>query len=286
LSTERKQKIKKKYMLQDRHGALATSIFGMKGQNLLRIISSMRLRRSQSICPGLIRPSLIILSVAMSNFKDRWAEIYSYLEEVKNQLDTAERQAWRAEREEFRAKQMLQSLGAPITPLLQHAEGETVVAYSPDGRQIARGGFDGKVWLSDLSDGQRGASVGLEGHKGWVLSVVFSPDGRQIASGGTDRTVRLWDAKTGAPVGPPLRGHKGWVLSVAFSPDGRQIASGGTDRTVRLWDAKTGAPVGSPLEGHMDWIWFVGYDPDSLQIIGGNLEGKLLFWRTAPRTHR
>jgi WD40 repeat protein len=179
----------------------------------------------------------------MSNFKDRWAEIYSYLEEVKNQLDTAERQAWRAEREEFRAKQMLQSLGAPITPLLQHAEGETVVAYSPDGRQIARGGFDGKVWLSDLSDGQRGASVGLEGHKGWVLSVVFSPDGRQIASGGTDRTVRLWDAKTGAP-------------------------------------------VGSPLEGHMDWIWFVGYDPDSLQIIGGNLEGKLLFWRTAPRTHR
>jgi hypothetical protein len=58
LSTERKQKIKKKYMLQDRHGALATSIFGMKGQNLLRIISSMRLRRSQSICPGLIRPSL------------------------------------------------------------------------------------------------------------------------------------------------------------------------------------------------------------------------------------
>jgi hypothetical protein len=57
LTTERKQKIKKKYVLQDRHGALATSIFGMKGKNLLRIIPSMRLRRSQSICPGLIRPS-------------------------------------------------------------------------------------------------------------------------------------------------------------------------------------------------------------------------------------
>ena len=58
MSTERKQKIKKKYVLQDRHGALAISILRMKGQNLLRVISSMRLRRTQSICPGLIRPSL------------------------------------------------------------------------------------------------------------------------------------------------------------------------------------------------------------------------------------
>jgi RHS repeat-associated protein len=58
LSTERKQKTKKKYVLQDRHGALAISILRMKGHNLLRVISSMRLRRTQSICPGLIRPSL------------------------------------------------------------------------------------------------------------------------------------------------------------------------------------------------------------------------------------
>ena len=47
-------------MLQDRHGALAISILRMKGQNLLRVISSMRLRRTQSICPGLIRPSLAL----------------------------------------------------------------------------------------------------------------------------------------------------------------------------------------------------------------------------------
>ena len=58
MSTERKQKIKNKYVLKDRHAALASSILGMKGQNLLRVISSMRLRRTQSICPGLIRPSL------------------------------------------------------------------------------------------------------------------------------------------------------------------------------------------------------------------------------------
>ena len=192
------------------------------------------------------------LFIAVVERQDRWAKLFNMIQKVEHQRDQAVREAWRAEQEAWRAKQMLLSLGAPITPLLQHAEGETVhaegetvVAYSPDGRQIASGGFDGKVWLSD---GQRGA-----------------------------------------PLGPPLEGHEGWVLSVAFSPDGRQIASGGTDRTVRLWDAKTGAPVGLPLKGHEGWVWFVAYSPDGLQIISGSLEGKLRFWdvkKAALRAHR
>jgi hypothetical protein len=228
------------------------------------------------------------LFIAMTTRQDGFAKLFFIIQKVERQRDQAVREAWRAEQEAWRAKQMLLSLGAPITPLLQNAEGETVVAYSPDGLQIARGGFDGKVWLSD---GQSGAPLGrpLEGHQGWVLSLAFSPDGRQIASGGTDRTVRLWDAKTGAPVGPPLEGHDGWVLTLAFSPDGRQIASGGTDLTVRLWDAKTGEPMGyHPLE-QRDWVRFVAFSPDGLQIISGSSGGKLRFWvaeRGAPQARR
>jgi len=58
LSTERKQNIKEKYVSKDSHGAFAALISGMKGQNLLRVVSSMRLRWTQSMCPGLIRPFL------------------------------------------------------------------------------------------------------------------------------------------------------------------------------------------------------------------------------------
>jgi WD40 repeat protein len=32
----------------------------------------------------------------------------------------------------------------------------------------------------------------LEGHDGYVRSVVFSPDGKTLASGGTGNTVKLW----------------------------------------------------------------------------------------------
>lgn len=40
----------------------------------------------------------------------------------------------------------------------------------------------------------------LEGHGGWVSSVVFSTDGERLASGSFDGTVKIWDAATGACV--------------------------------------------------------------------------------------
>ena len=56
------------------------------------------------------------------------------------------------------------------------------------------------------------------------------------------RSVRLWDAKSGQPIGQPLKGHEGWVLSVAIATDGQRIVSGGNDGTVRLWPAPAAWP--------------------------------------------
>ena len=68
------------------------------------------------------------------------------------------------------------------------------VRFSPDGRWIVSGSWDGTVRIWDVSTGrQMGES--MRGHTNWVKSVAFSPDGRWIVSGSADKTVRIWENK-------------------------------------------------------------------------------------------
>ena len=82
-------------------------------------------------------------------------------------------------------------------------------------------------------------------------------DGTPVAvTGGLDGTVRVWDLRTGAARGRPLRGHTGWVNAVAIGEvDGTPVAvTGGADGTVRVWDLRAGVARGEPLRGHDGWV--------------------------------
>ena len=65
------------------------------------------------------------------------------------------------------------------------------VAYSPDGRTLASGGF-GKISVWDVATGERLKT--FTGHvKDPVHSVAYSPNGRTLASGCRDSTIILWN---------------------------------------------------------------------------------------------
>ncbi len=116
--------------------------------------------------------------------------------------------------------------------------GDSVIAWSPDGKMLASGYDDDNapIHLWDVATGKEVRQ--FVGHKEAVDSLVWSSDGKMLASGGSDGTISLWDVITGKEIRRVgwLAGHRHNVLSVAWSPDGKTLASGGQDTTIRLWD--------------------------------------------------
>lgn len=64
------------------------------------------------------------------------------------------------------------------------------VAFSPDGRLIARAQTDHLITIWDAASG--GLLHALAGHAGEVKSLAFFPDGSRLVSGSEDQTVKLW----------------------------------------------------------------------------------------------
>ncbi len=114
----------------------------------------------------------------------------------------------------------------------------TGLAFSPDGKILAAGSFDGTIAILDAATGVQQRS--LTGHTAIVVSraVQFSPDGKTLATGSFDGTVRLWDASTGTQKAE-LRGHGLRVLSLSFSPDGKHLVSTSDEGgQMLIWDTE------------------------------------------------
>jgi len=130
--------------------------------------------------------------------------------------------------------QQLRRSGAESPTLLRilvgHADSVLSVAFSPDGRFVLTGSYDGTARLWDAISGQSLRT--FKGHTNWVRSVAFSPDGRFVLTGSDDATARLWDAASGQSL-RTFEGHTASVESVVFSPDGDLIIT--TDESGRVY---------------------------------------------------
>jgi WD40 repeat protein len=111
----------------------------------------------------------------------------------------------------------------------------TVMAFSPDGKQFAMAGIEGRIHLWDMET--RKEIAALKGHGSDVLSITWSPDGKTLVSGGWDDTIRIWDLATHKESARISVAVEDGVSSVIFLSDGKTVCWGdrnGNARTMKL----------------------------------------------------
>ena len=137
------------------------------------------------------------------------------------------------------------------------------VAFTPDGRRLVTGSFDGSVRIWDLSTQTLLETIGVGGGDAGVDSVAVSPDGALIAAGMTDGSAGVWDIASQRKT--TLSGHTGRVWTVAFSPDSERLATGSADTTIRVWDLDTGTTEYT-LRGHTFEVRNLAFHPDGSRL--------------------
>jgi WD40 repeat protein/DNA-binding XRE family transcriptional regulator len=157
-----------------------------------------------------------------------------------------------------------------------HTDTVHSLAFSPDGRRLATGSWDGSLKLWDI---ESGALLWASWFTDNIECLAFSPDGFTISSGGGDATVQLLDVSTGA-LRKTLIGHNGPVFALAWSPNSRLLASGGTDRVIRLWELseKQSETSVQLLAGHTNWVLGLAFNPDGTQLASGSWDATVRLW--------
>lgn len=172
---------------------------------------------------------------------------------------------------------------------VHHFQGEvpqlTSLAFSPDGRIIFSGDWEGNLHLWHVGSGSPGKS--FAGHPGGVTGIAISPDGRYVLSGSygppewpgfeeLDNLLILRDVDTGQIVHRFI-GHNRIVRSVAISSDGRMALSGSEDASVRLWNIQTGEML-QKFMGHTDKVISVTFGPQDKTVLSTSLDQTIRLW--------
>jgi WD40 repeat protein len=132
-----------------------------------------------------------------------------------------------------RADLFVVDVGTAEVQRIQNDVGLLSVAWSPDGRFIAAGGFGSTALVVDA----KGRSeFELRGHSAGAYWVDWSPDGTRLVTGSGDGTAKIWAiTDRGGKELMTLTARAGTITGVAFSPDGTRVLTRSETRVMDVW---------------------------------------------------
>ncbi|MBX3567977.1 MAG: caspase family protein [Rhizobiaceae bacterium] len=167
------------------------------------------------------------------------------------------------------------------------------VAFAPDGKTLAAGGYFGaglgsdppygEVRLFDVSSGTLKAV--LPGNEFAVYSVAFSPDGGLLAAAGQDGFVYVWRkdeaAASGWTADRKLDGDSNRIQRIAFAAGGTRIAAVTGDYGIRLWALADGSEIALPADAEPlrdDPVYGLAASHDGSRFATGSAGGLVQIW--------
>lgn len=155
----------------------------------------------------------------------------------------------------------------------------TALAFSPDGKQLAVGGYK-EVLLWDLVAGKLARRIGAGQLNGRIGAVAFLDKGKQLAVGegepGKPGAVKVFDAAAGkllASLAQPTEA----VQCLAVSPDGKYLAAGGAYTDVHVWTTKD-RKLATTIKGHEGPVTDLCYSPNGKQLATGGMDRMVYVW--------
>ena len=142
----------------------------------------------------------------------------------------------------------------------QLANGVFSIAFSPDGKQLAIGSNEIKVYDISAATASSPARLMLNipAHQNSVIGLFYNHDGTRLISASGDGIAKVWNAETGQALFT-LPGNAGPVISAAYTSDGEKLFTSYSNGEVKVWDLS--------LEGDQEWLTIpnmaIGFDTRS-----------------------
>jgi serine/threonine protein kinase len=167
--------------------------------------------------------------------------------------------------------------------------GVRAARISPDGKQIAMGGYNGRIALYDI-DSKDPAWVLAPKYKNAVTDLAFIPGTRRIA-------VSYGAGKKNPPLPPrvfelgknealfDIEDMAGLIPSMVTTGDGRYLLAAREQESPKLFDLATGKMIRvyngfKPFSGINSFVKSLGFFGDDRFFYAGTTDGQLGIWET------